>query len=118
MIRVLKKGGKIRIITDNAGFWLFHVQIPFLSGTAGKLTKVHYGGYIGSGKVDKHFALYTIDSLKTHFEAVGLRNIKVNYLWFQGERKIGKIMKIVTDLFIKRLLPRMAYPFIYAEALK
>ncbi|MCD6402747.1 MAG: methyltransferase domain-containing protein [Candidatus Aenigmarchaeota archaeon] len=69
--RVLKKGGRIVIITDNAGFF-------------GWLTSVHQGGYEDVSKKkgadeDKHYALFTPSHLKNWLEKVGFKNVKVEY---------------------------------------
>jgi len=94
MRRVLKHGGKLVVITDNAGFWAFHI--------AGATT--HYGGYEKKsfGKLDRHFGLFTPWHLKNHFEDIGLKNImykyrllrKKNPYWYV--RIISNVISVVT----------------------
>ena len=69
--RVLKKGGKLIIITDNAGFW-------------GIFGNTHHGEYEKRRKIegfqeDKHYALFTPHHLKNWLEHVGFRKVKVDY---------------------------------------
>jgi len=104
--RVLKKGGKLIIITDNAGFW-------------GIFGKTHYGEYEKRRKKsgfeeDKHYALFTPNHLKNWLEYVGFRNIKIEYLVWK------KYMKKEHYLFIKvlTLISKRFYPHIKAEAIK
>lgn len=77
MYRVLKKGGRVEIHTNNAGWIFYH-------NTKSKV-KTHYGGYerVGSkrthsvgGDDDKHYALYTFHHMKNHLEDVGFKKIK------------------------------------------
>ena len=84
MVRVLKKGGRLVIKTDNAGYWLFH--------NANSKKKLHYGGYekLGAhGKKDIHYALFTTEHLKNHLKAVGLSIKKVEYFTqYEGMSKL------------------------------
>jgi ubiquinone/menaquinone biosynthesis C-methylase UbiE len=71
--RLLKKGGKIIVITDNAGFIGFH---------SGKWTRVlstiHYGGYRAADG-DMHFGLYTTEHIRNHLERGGFKIEKIKY---------------------------------------
>lgn len=69
--RILKKGGKIVIITDNAG----------LFGWQGK---IHHGSYENARKKqgfpnDRHFALFTPNHLKNWLGSVGFHDINIEY---------------------------------------
>ena len=97
MKRVLKHGGKLVVITDNAGFWGFHV--------AGATT--HYGGYEKNnknffGKMDRHFGLFTPWHLTNYFEDIGLKKVSYEYLLvkvknpFWYVRLISNMISIVT----------------------
>lgn len=104
MSRVLKKGGKIKIITDNAGFWAFHMP----------MSKTHYEEYT---KGDKHFALYTNWHLINHFKEAGLKNIRTEYIMikeknpYMAVRAISRFLNLVG-------LKKMAYPNILIEGTK
>lgn len=95
--RLLKKGGKIIIITDNAGFIGFH---------SGKWTKVlstiHYGGYRNSDG-DMHFGLYTPEHIRNHLERGGFKVEKIKYqkYWEVRPRPTFKrnLAKIVDRMF-------------------
>jgi len=98
MKRVLKVGGVLVVITDNAGFWGFHV--------AGATT--HYGGYEKNnknffGKMDRHFGLFTPWHLQNHLEDIGLKNIKYNYLLIKVKnpfwyvRLISNLISVITQ---------------------
>jgi len=78
--RVLKRNGKLIIITDNAGFW-------------GVFGVTHHGGYEKRRKKDgfledKHYSLFTPNHLINWLEHVGFREIKVEY--FINRRWIKK----------------------------
>lgn len=67
--RVLKRGGIVRIITDNAGFFGF-------------FTPAHYGGHEVWHKNhprDRHYMLFTPTHLKNWLEITGFRNIHITY---------------------------------------
>lgn len=106
MVRVLKKGGKLIIKTDNAGFWAFHNEKSTV--------KVHYGGYGSKGSLDKHYSLFTTEHLKNHFESLGLKITKVEY--FKGAT--GPIVNVVSWLLSKTRFRPMAYPHILIEGIK
>lgn len=67
--RVLKKGGRIMIITDNAGYYGFF-------GTA------HYGGHEAAHKDnpdDRHYAVFTPTHMKNWLEKFKFNKIEVKY---------------------------------------
>jgi len=100
MFRVLKKGGRVEIHTNNAG-WLFYHNSK-------SKVKTHYGGYEAAGKSkkhdeggveDKHYALYTFHHLKNHLEDVGFKEVKTAlyrrdaHTWWWGIRLINWVLE-------------------------
>lgn len=73
--RVLKSGGIVQLITDNAAFWRFHVAFPPFSTYMGL-----HDSYPSTGIHDKHYGLYTMGHLKNHFKAAGLQLIRIEYI--------------------------------------
>lgn len=64
--RVMKKGAKFTLLTDNAGFLPYH-------NCKSKL-KTHYGGYDYNGEkgdADSHYSLFTFEHLRLFFEEKG-----------------------------------------------
>lgn len=79
--RVLKHGGEIEVITDNAQCYRY-----YLFGThTGRYEKKHIG--------DHHYSLFTKQHLINHFEAAGFKDIKV-----EGTRTdtLGKWLDLFT----------------------
>jgi len=74
--RVLKPGGTLRLRTDNASYWRFHVS-PRLGRKLGlSMAGVHSGRYEedeARGPKDRHYALFTLHHLRNHLEDVGLQ---------------------------------------------
>lgn len=91
--RLLKPGGKIIIITDNAGFIGFH---------SGKWTKtlstIHYGGYRGEDG-DMHFGLYTPEHLRNHLERGGFKVERIKYQKYWEIRPRPFIKRTMAKLF-------------------
>jgi len=113
MKRVLKKGGKIILITDNAGFLGFHTKDTLW-------WKVHNGGYnklSGRGEGDLHFGLFTLSHIITHLKEAGFRNIKVK-LFKHKRHKFSFKTSFICNLLKETKFEVMAYPNIYAEAVK
>jgi len=105
MTRVLKKDGKLVIITDNASYIGFHLSM-FGSN-------MHSGGYRGMGNKDRHYALYTLEHLKNFLENVNMKKIDCKYSdgysqWY------AKLLKYL----IRILAPKMSYPHIKATGIK
>ena len=100
MKRVLKKGGKIILLTDNAGWWAFH--------NSKSKASVHYGGYTSQGKKDIHYALFTPEHLKNHLKWLKFKNIKISYL----EGTEGKIIKFLNKIISLTRFELMAFPHI------
>lgn len=116
--KVLKKGGKIKVITDNAGCWVWHAPMNFL------YAKQHYENTIREGKMDRHYALYTTMHLSNHLSAAGFKNIRVNYLWFENRTTTLKNNLLFSLLvafarLASFVLPKkISYPHMIAEATK
>jgi len=103
MARVLKKGGKLILITDNANYWVWGVG------------KTHLGGYEKNpegGEEDRHYALFTEWHLRNHLEKVGLKVVKIEYLEeeFLHKTFLGRIIKsIINSILRKTKFRRMGY---------
>jgi len=86
MKRVLKKGGRIVLMTDNAAFLGFY--------TRGTLWwKVHNGGYTklsGKGEEDKHFILFTSNHIESHLREAGFKNIGVRLFKIPNTNLVSK----------------------------
>jgi len=112
MKRVLKRKGKIKILTDNAGFFLFHIPIRknnFLQ---------HNSNSVRGGKEDRHYFLFTPLHLRNHLERLGgFNNISVKYSYV-SERKIIKVLKPFFKLLNKTFLVRLINPDIVLEGYK
>ena len=99
--RVLRKGGRIRIVTDNANSWVWAV-----AGT-------HLGGHEklrGEPTEDRHYALFTDGHLKTHLRKAGLKTVSTKYLRDENRKGVGKVVQDVLH-YILRITPlrRMAW---------
>ena len=108
--RVLKKGGKIILVTDNAGFWLYH-------NTKG--ARIHLGGYEENpegGKDDKHYALFTPSHLLNWLAKAGFKEAKAVYTTKSWELSLP--LKFLCYLLAKTRFAPMAFAQIRMEALK
>jgi len=73
LYRVLKKGGVVTLITDNAACVRFY------------LFRTHMGGYMGHRKflshnADKHYAVFTVEHLKNLFLSARFQIIRSEYV--------------------------------------
>jgi len=69
VLRVLKKGGRVDLRTDNASYWYYSLD-----------NKQHTGKYESIekyGNKDRHFGLFTDHHLKNYFEDTGFKIIKI-----------------------------------------
>lgn len=104
MNRVLKSGGEIEIITDNASYWYYALD-----------NKTHTGRYESTeeyGSEDKHFSLFTDWHLNNHFKDAGFKVSKIEYLENVGKEVNfkGKVVSMINKFFkIFKPLRRMAY---------
>lgn len=104
--RVCKKGGKIEVITDNAGYWAYHV-VGFHTERVAKI------GEKGRKYIDKHYALYTCQHLKNLFSLVGLVPIRIGFMDFGTKVDIiNRAMRVV------KILKNLSYPRIQAIGFK
>lgn len=102
MVRVLKKGGVLEIITDNANYWYYALE-----------NSTHTGRYekTALGKEDKHYCLFTDWHLKNHLQRHGLHIIKVEYLENTGKVRTlkGKFVVLINKILKHTPFWRMAY---------
>lgn len=73
--RILKPGGLLRLRTDNASYWRFHIPRGIAGGLGAKMVGIHSGRYEeedARGPYDRHYALFTLHHLKNHIEQAGL----------------------------------------------
>jgi SAM-dependent methyltransferase len=112
--RVLKKGGVLVLITDNAGYWKFHLP-----------NSTHTGAYESRRGIsgDRHYAVYTPWHIQNHLVASGFRVESISYSWFEDERvdrieyrSIQKAQDKVLSLIPS--LRNLAHPRICAKAVK
>jgi len=99
--RVLKKGGKLGLVTDNASYWRFHV-----------LSKSSHLIYRGRGKRDKHFMLFMPFHLENFFREIGFVNVKWYWVGEKGYRITGAINWIFRRI---RFLRHISYGRIRIE---
>jgi ubiquinone/menaquinone biosynthesis C-methylase UbiE len=108
--RVCKVGGRIEIITDNAGYWAYHIlgqhNRPVILIGKSRLCK----GSVWSGQ---HYALYTREHLRNLFSLAGIVSVKVEFSDFGT--KADFVNKIVRAF---GLLVNFSYPRIHAIGLK
>lgn len=119
MKRVCKPGGKVIIITDNAGFWEFHVLGTHVTPKI-KLKRLHF--YQGRGELDTHYSLFTREHLINHFKKVNLKIESITYLPFPKNEPLGKF-RFLLDLFCKflsstKIFENFAYPRIKIVGVK
>ena len=82
--RVLKKGGKLTLITDHADCGRYY----------GKFTGTHEGRYEKEhDSKDKHYSIYTRSHLRNHIQAVGFH---IDQLSLIGTDTIGKWFDLFT----------------------
>ena len=101
--RVLKPGGLLRLRTDNASYWRFHLS-PRLGRRLGlSMVGVHSGRYEqdeARGPEDRHYALFTLHHLRNH-----LKRARLNIEW------LDYWPKDLRPSLIPRVLP-ISRPFI------
>jgi len=112
--RVTKKGGRIRIITDNALYIHFSL-----------VGSPHLGGYWGAHKEDQHYSVYTLSHLKLHLESVGFVPFNDEYVYLCEWRELLKpknFRVVLGGLFslLLRVSPwwRSSYNYITIEGKK
>ena len=73
VFRILRVGGVVVLVTDNAGYWRFH-----LSNYRFVKSGVHVGGY-ESKLLDKHYALFTFEHLRNLLEGAGFEIVDTRF---------------------------------------
>lgn len=68
MKRVLRVGGRLVIITDNASYWVWAVG------------KTHHGFYSSQFENDKHYSIYLPEHLINHLKYLGFKNINFKFI--------------------------------------
>lgn len=103
MYRVLKKGGKLRIITDNTSYWYYALSNKTHTGRYEKKTKF--------GNEDRHYCLFTDQHLINHLEYFNMKKLNIKYLDNTGKGGNIKntLVKIINLLLKFTPLWRMAY---------
>jgi len=108
--RVLKKGGKLTIITDNAAYYRFHLR--FFKRDIG----VHYERYENgelnrtrSGPKDKHYLLFTTLHLRNLLLDSGFKIKELKYL---NDSYLDKPTKKPLDFLFGLIDKKITYRFI------
>ncbi len=98
MVRVLKKYGKLELITDNANHWLYALD-----------NSLHTGEYEtrSAGEEDKHYCLFTDWHLKNHLSKLGVEIEKIEYI--ENTSKQGFLIMLVNKILKHTPFWRMAY---------
>lgn len=118
MVRVLKRKGKLFLVTDNASYYLFHV---FKSYSA------HYYNYRKYGREDRHYMIFTTKHLENLLKSVKLKIIKICLITqFEPEKKLiikypgwnSKLAIINRILGRIPLISHIAFPRIFVIARK
>ncbi|MCS7093681.1 MAG: methyltransferase domain-containing protein [Candidatus Aenigmarchaeota archaeon] len=91
MKRVLKKGGELVIITDNASYWVWAVG------------KTHHGGYSSGFSEDKHYSIYLPEHLVNHLKKLGFRRIRFDFILDSDNFLIKMIDKFLSLTPLRRL---------------
>lgn len=121
--RVMKKGGKLTIQTDNANYWGYAISKSHLGGYEDR-------DYFRSSGGDKHYALFTTSHLWNLAKKVGFKNIKVGYVKESPEgsyvrsnlrfQNIRKLVKLIAWVALSAIPPlyRMKYGSLKLECVK
>jgi ubiquinone/menaquinone biosynthesis C-methylase UbiE len=109
--RILKRGGKAILITDNASYLRFHISRKFLI----KIGWRHGGEYCAMNPLDKHYALYQLEHIKNHFDMCGLKIIELKLISYRGDEKPSKKMDKLIKFFLGE---NLALPRIKVVAIK
>jgi predicted SAM-dependent methyltransferase len=97
MKRVCKSGGKITIITDNAGYILANIKFMGLHGDYSDKA-VHGDSF---NKSDRHYALYSPEHLRNFFIGAGLKINKKGFIfWKNVSSKKSRLFHFILKLII------------------
>lgn len=105
--RVLKKGGILILITDNASYLPIHIKF-------GLAYDHNYGSVYGSE--DKHFAIFTKSHLMNWAEKFGFETIWINYRKYKYNN--GGIKNLLRELFFMLIPERFSSLHIVLKAEK
>ncbi|MBU0977075.1 MAG: methyltransferase domain-containing protein [Nanoarchaeota archaeon] len=110
MKRVCKKGGRIRIITDNGGCILLHYN----------LKRIPHGNYSFTGrevdKRDMHYMFFQPEHLRNFFWKAGIKPTKITLVY--SDKWLGWKEFLLRKFLRLFLGKRLAYQNIIAEAVK
>jgi ubiquinone/menaquinone biosynthesis C-methylase UbiE len=91
MKRVAKKGGKVRVITDNGSYWVFAMN-----------NRAHTGGYEkGEHPDDRHYCFFTKTHLMHHFTKAGLEVEEVKFVEYFSTSWIKKTACFIVQNILK-----------------
>jgi ubiquinone/menaquinone biosynthesis C-methylase UbiE len=111
MKRVLKKSGKLIIITDNAGFLLYY--IPLFEHIFAQHNKNKYR----YGKKDRHYFIFTPLHLRNLLQKVGGFRISISY-YYRNVNKGFNFMQPFVRIVKGTFLESMSHPFLTVVAYK
>jgi len=111
MFRVLKKKGKIFILTDNAAWIMFHLPIRKNNYLQ------HYSNEVRDGNLDRHYFLFTPLHLKNLLEKVGFIEINTRYAYVSRNPRF-KYFKPFINFLNKTSFKNLINPHIIVEATK
>lgn len=117
MKRVCKKGGIIRIFTDNACHWIY----AFDNQThTGKYEKKGYAYRIKNNTgQDRHYMLFTDWHLNNFFEANNIKVITIKHEYVKRKKNFkGLFLLFIEKILAKMPFYRMAPYGIYIEGVK
>ena len=91
MKRVAKKGGKVRVITDNGSYWVFALE-----------NRAHTGGYEnGEHPDDRHYCFFTRNHLIHHFTKAGLEVEEVKFVEYFSTSWTKKTVCVMIQNILK-----------------
>lgn len=107
MKRVLKSGGRLKIITDNAGWILFHIPVWCHYGVHNLTDKEKRRR---KGSKDKHYCLFTPLHLKNLLDEVGgFEHIEIEYKYEIRNPKLKflePVFKLASMTFLRNMLTK------------
>lgn len=105
MQRVTRRGGTVRIITDNAGWVPFHLPLR-----ANNYLE-HYSNAPREGDDDRHYYLFTPLHLENLFRRVGLDVAGVGYE-YHSKRRAARALRPLLRFLGRTPLRHVVYPHI------
>jgi len=105
--RVLKRGGRLVLVTDNASYLRWHVKWR-------RFYDASHAGYVSKHAGDKHYALFLKEHLINFFQELNLKIDKVEY-----ETHSPQYMRKFERIIVRfRWFRDMAYPKIKITGVK